>query len=59
MAVEIRKMRGVRYGRGICESMRGLGELHSKPFNVSDERWNQIFGKKEKPNESERTQSEQ
>jgi len=51
MSVEIRKEKGVRYGRGLASSMRGLGDVHSRPFAVDQNHWDKIFGKKEKPNE--------
>ena len=42
----------VPYGRGKAAGYRGLGDSHSKPYRVSQERWDKIFGKKDGKDES-------
>ena len=38
----------VPYGRGLAQGYRGLGPVRSGLYDVSKDRWDEIFGKKEK-----------
>ena len=42
----------VRYGRGMAPGYRGLGGVRSGVYNVSKDRWDAIFGKKENKDET-------
>lgn len=33
----------VRYGKGKAQGYRGLGDVHSEPFNVPKSEWDRIF----------------
>lgn len=44
--VDVRKGTVQSYTRGKDSAFSGLGKTHTKPFNVSKKRWDEIFGGK-------------